>query len=228
MLRFDCAKTPVLLLLIPLLASGTPRLMPSCPSDTGKSKSVGFYYNLKGEKIYLPGDTLSKGMIVLSRSKEPTIIAEKVRQHMILDIPSTEVLDSMTLAYHRSDSSKHEFLFLVGKRGRISLLVEGSDTSVETKPARIDLDQEKSDEPAYTVHVHENYPESGITGDYRPSGIDREKRNFRDRQQASIVLGYTNDHLWQMISFYYLDNIENVTFSDFYNLVKKITADPPK
>ena len=186
---------------------------------------MGFYYNLRGERIYLPGDTISRTMLVLTQSREPSIIMEKVSQHMVLDIPTQEVIDSMVMAFNRSDTFRHEFLFLVGKRGQVSMMVEGSDTAVETRPARIDLDQVKSDEPAYTVHVHENYPESGVTGDYRPSGIDRESKNFRDRLQASVILGYSNDHSWQMITFYYLDNIENISFRAFYKLVKKIAAE---
>ena len=122
------------------------------------------------------------------------------------------------------------------------MIVQGTWDAVtprENIPARMDLDA-KGDEPAYDVHTHGDslLAKTGVF-EAGPSDADTVARNFRDREQASIILSYEEERepavttpqglnvpiatrTERRITFYYKNaNPVKISFSDFIEAVNK-------
>jgi hypothetical protein len=167
--------------------------------DPGKKELAGGYYNFKGNRLPFPEAPGLKRMIVLTRSSNEEVIHQMILAHMVIDLPSQEVIDSMKAAYKRANDSKGlEQKFLVGEKGKISMIVQGTKLEVppgENLKAGLDLKTKGDTITAYDVHTHgellpedeEPYFRSG------PSSTDRENAYFNYRHQASIILSYERE-----------------------------------
>src|SRR6266851_559640 len=153
MSQINACLSALPLLLLPFL----PQPVYSQPGDAVEKRFQITYISLRGETFVLPADGIFQKKLVLTRSPKRKDILQAIRDHMVIDVPSQEVIDSMNEAYRRANGSEgKEQEFFVGRKGRISVIVQGTWDAVtprENIPARMDLDA-KGDEPAYDVHTH--------------------------------------------------------------------------
>ena len=206
---------------------------------------------MKGEKLSIPGVTGSKKMFVITRrlwEKRESRIREAIQDNMVIAVPSPEVIDSMNEAYRRANRHEgKEQEFFVGKKGRVSMIVQGNRDSIgpaENTPARKDLAENKEDEPAYDVHTHGDSASADEKEFVWPSAGDLVPRNFRDRQQTSVILSYEQETYHEAVIqvsegvglkpptrtarriTFYFRNIEpvKIPFSEFIKASQKIAG----
>src|SRR5882762_7727286 len=141
----------ILLLLSLLLHSCFPLEKQSPPVTIDDVYNAGddssAYINLTGKKIFKQKDDNNRKMIVLTTYARDNTIRQLIENEAVIDLPSSEALDSMEHAFERANEHKgKEQFFIIGKNGRISLIVEGTREevdSVTTRIAKADLDQSK-------------------------------------------------------------------------------------
>ncbi|HEY4206829.1 MAG TPA: hypothetical protein VGM31_08455 [Puia sp.] len=138
-------------------------------------------------------------MIVLTHSSKEEVVHQMLGANMVIDLPSPDIIDSMNEAYNRANERQGlEQKFLVGSRGEVSVIVQGTRFEVpagENLKAGLDLKTKGDTITAYDVHTHgellsENAEPYFMSG---PSLTDRRNDYFNYRHQASIILSYDRE-----------------------------------
>ena len=221
-------------------------------SFLSQPEDAGGYYNLKGDRLSYPGTPGPRKVIVLTRSSKEEVINQMLEANMIIDLPSPDIIDSMNEAYSRANSRQGlEQKFLVGSKGEVSVIVQGTRYEVppvENLKAGLDLKTKGDTITAYDVHTHgellsedeEPYFMSG------PSLTDRKNDFFNYRRQASIILSYDRErsdlgtgdsqtvgsdnekeknnykYVPKIVFYYSTTKPVTLPFDDFCSIVKKI------
>jgi len=187
--------------ILPMLLSFLSYALYAQEIETPKQENQITYTGLSGKTFIIPGGDRSKKMIVLVPDTIRKVLFQAIRDWQVIDYPSEEVLRSMDSAFELAIASGgYEQQFFVGKKGKVSIIVQGSQDridSITNRKVRVDLDSVKGDEPAYEVHTH-GYSLAGEVIPYfspDPSDTDRQATNFRGRRQASVILSFERKKL---------------------------------
>jgi hypothetical protein len=176
--------------------SAIPLLLTSFLSQPG---DTGGYYNLQGTRLPFLGTPGARKVIVLTHSTKEEVVNQALEANMIIDLPSSGIIDSMNEAYDRANHRQGlEQKFLVGNKGEVSVIVQGTRYEVppgENLKAGLDLKTKGDTITAYDVHTHgellsvdeEPYFMSG------PSLTDSKNAYFHYRHQASVILSYDRE-----------------------------------
>ncbi|MDO6432487.1 hypothetical protein Q4E93_17920 [Flavitalea sp. BT771] len=140
-------------------------------------------------------------MIVLVPDTNSKDFLQAIRDLQVIDYPTEEVLGAMNHAFDLAIASGgYEHQFFVGKKGKVSIIVQGLKDridSIANRKVRVDLDSIKGDEPAYDVHTHGDSLAGDVIPYFKPdpSDTDRLAINFRGRRQASVILSFERKKL---------------------------------
>lgn len=145
------------------------------------------YYNLSGKLVKSANtqDEESKLLVLTSSKKEDKVDAAIAAYH-VTTIPSDEVLSAMEQVYALTERTGNEHGFRVGKKGTVSVIVEGSPARINNeqwKPAISDITS-KGDRVSYDVHSHP-YEETKTTSKASDDDLLKIIGN-----RPNIVLGY--------------------------------------
>jgi RHS repeat-associated protein len=152
------------------------------------------YYNLNGKMVKHVDDGKTDKVLVLTTSKKEADVDAAISNGSTMNAPSNEVANKMEDAYTKTEANGKENYFEVGKEGKISKTVEGSEGEVkgsQTAEARRDLIAQ-GDTYDYDVHTHplEKNKDGEIVnvGTPKPSDADM---NGTKPGTVNVVLGYT-------------------------------------
>ncbi|AXY78579.1 hypothetical protein D3H65_09140 [Paraflavitalea soli] len=202
------------------------------------------YYNLLGRKVKHIEDGKTDKKIVLTRNKNEKDIDEAIQKGHVIENPTDAVVDKMSESYDKTEKNGNEHGFMVGKTGKTSKIVEGTEDELpgeKRSEARADL-KEQGDEPAYDAHTHGLHKREDVGninfGNSEPSSQDKKPASMKGYSQPSVVLGYGPDPVHpdpnrvggtiertfhRRIGFYNdKGSITNLKFADFVDLVKKL------
>ncbi|HVU54129.1 MAG TPA: hypothetical protein VHD83_03700 [Puia sp.] len=174
----------------------TPLLLISFLSQPG---DPGGYYNLKGVRLPYLGTPGQKKVIVLTHSSKEEVVHQVLEANMVIDLPSPDIIDSMNEAYTRANQREGlEQKFLVGSKGEVSMIVQGTRYEVppgENLKAGLDLKTKGDTITAYDVHTHGELLSEDKEPYFMsaPSTTDRKNDYFNYRHQASIILSYDRE-----------------------------------
>lgn len=199
------------------------------------------YYNLNGKMVKHVEDGKTDKVLVLTTSKKEEDVNAAIDKGHTMNAPTNEVTNRMEDAYTKTEANGKENYFEVGKEGKISKTVEGTEGEVkggQIAEARRDLIAQ-GDTYNYDVHTHPN--EKNKDGEYttigspKPSGTD-----MKDTKAGTVnvVLGYTQTvtpppsnqiggsstvETHRTVGFYNSSgSITTIKFSDFVDAIKKI------
>jgi hypothetical protein len=200
------------------------------------------YFNLNGKMVKHVDDGKTDKVLVLTKSKKEAEVNSAIDKGNILKAPTTEVTGKMDDAYNKTEANGKENYFVVGKGGKISKTVEGTEGEVnhpQVAEAKKDL-VAQGDRMAYDVHTHPNTKDQEGTvievGAPTPSVTDM---NGTLGSTVNVVLGYTQTVITppsnqiggsstvetnRTVGFYNSSgSIITIGFNDFENAVKKIS-----
>ena len=155
------------------------------------------YYGLNGKNVRHVEDGKNDKKLILTdlpfrKDAKEEAITKSISDGKVIDVPSNEVVAKMELAYNNTKKSGKENGFIVGKTGKSSIMVEGSEGSIkkEWKAAQDDITS-KGDLKSYDVHTHpiERDQDGKIinVGTPSPSGTDMSNASVN---HPDAVLGY--------------------------------------
>jgi len=152
------------------------------------------YYNLNGKMVKHVDDGKTDKVLVLTTSKKEADVDAAISNKNTMNAPSNAVADKMDDAYTKTEANGKENYFEVGKEGKTSKTVEGTEGEVkgsQTAEARRDLIAQ-GDKYDYDVHTHplEKNKDGEIVnvGEPNPSETDR---TGTKAGTINVVLGYT-------------------------------------
>jgi hypothetical protein len=199
------------------------------------------YYNLLGKLVKHVDDGSTAKVLVLTTSKKEGDVTSAIDKGYTLGAPSNAVTGKAEDAYNQTEANGKEHLFVVGKEGKISKTVEGTEGEVGAKEngeAKRDL-VAQGDLFSYDAHTHPltKDADGNITqvGSPLPSGTDK---SGTLGNTINIVLGYTQSTTppppntigvsgtvvtTRTVGFYNSGgSIITIKFDDFKDAVKRI------
>ncbi|HEY4208971.1 MAG TPA: hypothetical protein VGM31_19235 [Puia sp.] len=159
------------------------------------------YYTIRGKKIRHVDDGSSGKKFVLIRGKKKTKVDKAIQKNYVINVPSEQVIDSMTQAYLYTERTSKEEGFIVGKKGKVSIIVEGTDKDLIDSISQLALDDlaAKGDTAVYDVHTHRVRDQDSASSAPHPYGVpcaslgpdsDTNPKGFEGKTQAKVILGY--------------------------------------
>ena len=198
------------------------------------------YYNLNGKNVKHVEDGKTDKVLVLTESSKQDKVDAAINNGHVINNPSKAMVSKLDDAYNRTEANGKENYVAVGKEGKLSITVEGSEGEVNSKQigaARSDL-VAQGDLFDYDAHTHplekDNAGNIVSVGTPTPSQADMDGSSTR----PNIVLGYTQSvtpppantiggtgtvQTNRTIGFYNkAGSITTTGFNNFMNAIKKI------